>query len=122
MITNNEKRLTEYELPNEITIIVTLQALKRLDEFFLRMNLDNGETEAGSALGAVLCSEIEIECHNHCTWSGPEDDLIEDPGQSEDDALENGRVFVCPECHTSWALLSANDQSLPPADTTKNDQ
>jgi len=59
MITNNEKRLTEYELPNEITIIVTLQALKRLDEFFLRMRLDNGETEAGSALGAVLCSEID---------------------------------------------------------------
>jgi len=34
MLTNNDKTLTEYELPNGITIIVTLQALKRLDKFF----------------------------------------------------------------------------------------
>jgi len=33
-MTDNDKKLTEYELPNGITIMVTFQALKRLDEFF----------------------------------------------------------------------------------------
>ena len=53
---------------------------------------------------------MKIHCENHCTWRGDEDELIEDPRQSDEDNDECGTRWVCPVCKTDWALVEEWDE------------
>jgi hypothetical protein len=53
---------------------------------------------------------VKMHCENDCNWRGDEDDLIEDPRQSDEDAEENGTRWVCPVCLTDGALVEDWDE------------
>jgi hypothetical protein len=51
-----------------------------------------------------------MHCENRCTWRGDEDELIEDPRQSDENKENFGTRWVCPACKTYWALVEDRDK------------